>query len=136
MTAAWRQRPMSNDELLQFILQHGATISPIFSLPGVTNQIFSHRLAALCRSRNRSRFLWEHLPDQLQENARWKQQSKVCCLMSEAACFLHKELRERQTPEPRADDVPAAQKSTEAPVLCSTMQSDDPVCFGIGGRLF
>ena len=31
---------MSNDELLQFILENGATISPISSLPGVTNQIF------------------------------------------------------------------------------------------------
>ena len=56
--------------------------------------------------------------------------------MGEAAGFLHEELRGRQTPEPRADDVLAAKKSTEAPVLCSTMQSDDPVCFGIGGRLF
>ena len=31
---------MSNTELLQFILENGATISPIFSLPGVTNHIF------------------------------------------------------------------------------------------------
>lgn len=40
MAAAWRQRPMSNDDLLQFILENGATISPIFSVPGVTNHIF------------------------------------------------------------------------------------------------
>ena len=55
--------------------------------------------------------------------------------MGEAASFLHEELRGRQTPESRADYVPAA-TSTEAPVLCSTMPCDDPVCLRDGGRLF
>ena len=38
--AEWRAQPLSNDELLQRILENGQRISPIFTIPWVTSRIF------------------------------------------------------------------------------------------------
>ena len=38
--AAWRSQPLSNDELLQRILENDQRISPIFTVPWVTSRIF------------------------------------------------------------------------------------------------
>ena len=38
--AAWRSQPLSNDELLQRILENNQRISPIFTVPWVTSRIF------------------------------------------------------------------------------------------------